>query len=137
MTPWKRLDAAIDAHERAKVRVLAAQQFAHLGLDRARDLEVARADERAQAVYRAEAQAEVDRLAREEAERRRVIPPERGDHQVLYVLCRLRGLVPEVWESECLRRGEEGRRAVRHLTWLRELRRRGHDIKDWIARRCP
>jgi hypothetical protein len=136
LTPWDRLKIAISAHEDAKARVLVAEQFAQLSAAKTEALEAARREERRQAGFLAMAQAEVDRLAGEAEERRRllsqIVPPDRGDWETLRALDVLeRRVNPTCWDQGA------GPELLRHVAWLRDLRRRGFTVEDWITRRCP
>ena len=124
-TPWKRLTIAIDAHESAKARVLVAEGLAHLGPDRARELEGARAVEQREAAALADAQADVDRLALEAEERAKIVPPDPGDVAVLDVLDKLRRKVlPAYWDKLRESGDPVDKRAVRHIAWMRAQERR-------------
>jgi hypothetical protein len=133
MTPWQRLDLARRKHEEAKARVQCAEQLAHLGAGRARELAAAQQEERHARACLALAEVEVEQLRREELERRQVVPPHPADHEVLHVLDQLdRKVFPEAWEKALRESGVPAdRRALRHLAWLRELRREGLSVEAW------
>jgi hypothetical protein len=141
VTPWDRLTLVRDKLAAAKARVQGAEQRLLFtdwtgvpeGKARAaRELESARSEERWRAGFVADAEAVVERLRLEAEERSRVIAPDRYDHDLLHVLDRLeRKIAPEFWEKG-LREGDEAeRRAVKHLGWLRDLRRRGGTVEGW------